>query len=341
MALKRQPKVVELPRRARHRPHRAWRARLTRLEARLTDLELRLAGVERGSFLHRLQVRMRSALVLSVLVHAAVVFGIAFKVPPAPVPVEEQKGLEVVLVNARSEPAPQTPDTLAQHNLDGGGDTDQKRRGRTPLPVVRDQKPDAEVELAMRRVEKLEREARELMTQTMPQTPAETVPPPQNSVAPAEPEAPVRLSATDIMQRSFEIARLEGQIARDMDSQQQRPRRRFVGARTKEYRFARYIEDWRQKIQRVGDLNYPQAARDQRLHGSLVVTVAIKADGSVERVEVNRPSGQSVLDEAARRIVELAAPFGAFPPDIARDTDVLHITRTWTFTPADRFIAEQ
>ena len=126
-----------------------------------------------------------------------------------------------------------------------------------------------------------------------------------------------------------------------MDAHQQRPRRRFVGARTQEYRFARYIEDWREKIQRVGDLNYPQAAREQRLHGSLVVTVAIRSDGSVERVEVNRPSGQSVLDEAARRIVALAAPFGAFPPDIAKDTDVLHITRTWIFTPADRFIAEQ
>jgi protein TonB len=175
----------------------------------------------------------------------------------------------------------------------------------------------------------------------MPQAPVDSVPPQQKSAPAAEPEVPMRLSATDIVQRSFEIARLEGQIARDMDTHQQRPRRKFLGSRTQEYRFARYIEDWRQKIQRVGDLNYPQAARDQRLHGSLVVTVAIRSDGSVERVEVNRPSGQRVLDEAARNIVALAAPFGAFPPDIAKDTDVLHITRTWTFTPADRFVAEQ
>ena len=337
--LKRQLKLVELPRRARHRPHRAWRGPLARLEARLTDLELKLAGVERGTFLHRLQVRMRGALVLSVLVHAAIVFGIGFEVPLKPIAVDDKKGLEVVLVNAKSQSAPRAPDALAQHNLDGGGDTDQKRRARTPLPVVRDQKPDAEMELAMRRVEALEREARELMTQTKPQTPVESVPP--QSVAASQPEAVVRPSATEIMQRSLEIARLEGQIARDMEAYQQRPRRRFVGARTQEYRFARYIEDWREKIQRVGDLNYPQAARDQRLSGSLVVTVAIRSDGSVEGVEVNRPSGKAVLDEAARRIVALAAPFGAFPPDIAKDTDVLHITRTWTFTPADRFIAEQ
>jgi protein TonB len=341
MALKRQPKLVELPRRARHRPHRAWGAPLARLEARLTDLELRLAGVERGTFLHRLQVRMRGALVLSLLLHAAILFGIGFKVPSKPAPADDKKALEVVLVNAQSKSAPRAPDALAQHNLDGGGETDQKRRARTPLPVIRDQKPDAEVQLALRRVEQLEREAHELMTQTLPQPPVESVPPQPKSAAATEPEAPARPSATEILQRSFEIARLEGQIARDMDVHQQRPRRRFVGARTQEYRFARYIEDWRQKIQKVGDLNYPQAARDQRLHGSLVVTVAIRSDGSVERVEINRPSGQRVLDAAARHIVELAAPFGAFPPDIAKDTDVLHITRTWTFTPADRFVAEQ
>ena len=85
------------------------------------------------------------------------------------------------------------------------------------------------------------------------------------------------------MSRSLEIARLEAQIARDWEAYQQRPRRRFIGARTQEFRFARYIEDWRAKVERVGELNYPQAARDQKIYGSLVVTVSIKSDGSLER----------------------------------------------------------
>ena len=93
------------------------------------------------------------------------------------------------------------------------------------------------------------------------------------------------------MQRSMEIARLEAKISRDWDAYQQRPRRRFIGSRTQEYRFARYVEDWRQKIERIGDLNYPQGARDQRLHGRLVVTVAIKADGTVESVDINSAFG--------------------------------------------------
>jgi periplasmic protein TonB len=338
MTLKSPSNVVELPRTGGGRQDAASRGSAVGSTKPLAGMSSRIESVTRNSFFYRLDWRMRSALVLSVLVHAGLMFGIAFKMPLKP-SVDDKQGLEVVLVNAKSRVVPPAPDALAQHNLDGGGDTEQKRRPRTPLPVVRDQKPDAEVELAMRRVEELEREARELMTQTMPAPPVETAPAQQSAVA--QPEAPARPSATEIIQRSFEIARLEGQIARDMDIHQQRPRRKFIGARTQEYRFARYIEDWRQKIQRIGDLNYPQAARDQRLVGSLVVTVAIRADGSVERVEVNRPSGQRVLDDAARHIVELAAPFGAFPPDIAKDTDVLHITRTWTFTPADKFVAEQ
>src|SRR6185369_6670153 len=156
--------------------------------------------------------------------------------------------------------------------------------------------------------------------------------PPAKTVPQSEPEPRPDPQANEILQRSLEIARLEAKISRDWDAYQQRPRRRFVGARTQEYRFARYVEDWRQKIERVGEMNYPQAARDQRMHGSLVVTVAIKADGSVEMVDINRPSGFRVLDDAARRIVQLAAPFSPLPPDITKDVDILHITRTWTFT---------
>jgi protein TonB len=340
MPLKARSNIVEMPRRARHQRHARWQASFGRLEMRVTALELTAAGVERGGFLHRLPTRMRWALMLSVALHVAILFGVVFTPPAAPKPLDVKNNLEVVLVNAKSETAPRSPDSLAQHNLNGGGDTEQKRRVQTPLPAVREEKSDTDLKAAQQRAQALEQEARQLMTQALAPTPVETVPPQQKEVA-AEPQAKALPSATDLMQRSFEIARLEGKIARDMDMHQQRPQRRFVGARVREFRFARYVEDWRQKIQRIGDLNYPQAARDQRLFGTLVVTVAIKADGSVEYIEINRPSGFRVLDEAARRIVELAAPFAAFPPEIAKDTDVLHITRTWTFTPADQFVTDQ
>jgi protein TonB len=162
--------------------------------------------------------------------------------------------------------------------------------------------------------------------------------------APPQPEAQteskVGPNAADIMSKSLEIARLEAQISKDWDAYQKRPRRRFLGARTQEFRFARYIEDWRQKIERVGTLNYPEAARDQKIYGSLQLTVSINPDGSVETIEINRSSGHKILDEAARRIVQLAAPYAAFPSDIAKDTDILSITRTWTFTRSDQLSTE-
>lgn len=99
----------------------------------------------------------------------------------------------------------------------------------------------------------------------------------------------------------------------------------------KDYRYSQYLEDWRRKVERIGAMNYPEEARG-KFFGSLVLSVALRPDGSVDRILVTRSSGNPVLDEAAKRIVTFAAPFAPFPPDIRQETDYLDITRTWTFT---------
>jgi protein TonB len=147
-------------------------------------------------------------------------------------------------------------------------------------------------------------------------------------------------TAQELIEKSLEIQRLEAQIKRDFQSYQERPRKKFVGARAAEYRFAMYVDNWRLKIERIGNLNYPDEARARRLYGSLQLTVGIKPDGEVESVEINRSSGQKVLDQAAMRIVRLASPFDRFPDAIRADTDILYITRTWTFTRGDLLSAE-
>ena len=127
------------------------------------------------------------------------------------------------------------------------------------------------------------------------------------------------------------MARFEGEIARDLDEYNKRPRKKNIGTRVEEYRFARYVEDWRNKVERVGTLNYPEAAKG-KLFGSLILSVTIRSDGSVDKIIIDRPSGHRILDEAARRIVQMAAPYAVFPPDIRRDYEILEITRTLTFT---------
>jgi protein TonB len=92
------------------------------------------------------------------------------------------------------------------------------------------------------------------------------------------------------------------------------------------------VEAWRQKVEGIGSLNFPEEAKAQKIYGSLIMTVSLRADGSIEKLEVSKPSGYKVLDDAARRIVELGAPYAAFTADMKNDTDILEITRTWTFT---------
>jgi protein TonB len=244
--------------------------------------------------------------------------------------------LEIALVNAKSQSKPAKADILAQANLDGGGNTDAQRKAKTPLPALQRAGISGEVAVATQRIEALEIEARELMTRINGAPTPQPVPKPVE--APPEPVA--QPTATELAQRTLEAMRMEARIAKDIETYQMRPKRRFVGARAEEYRFARYVEDWRAKVERIGNLNYPEAARELKLYGSLLITVSIRSDGSVENVEINRSSGQKVLDAAAVKIVEMSAPFAAFPPDIKRDTDVLHITRTWTFTKGDELRSE-
>jgi len=277
---------------------------------------------------------MQVALVVSLAVHITVVIGVGFRLPIVPRWDAPHNVMDVVLVNSKSAARPTKADALAQANLDGGGNTDEKRRASSPFPAVDERDPSREMKAAEARRRQLEAEAQELMTRMKSKTavaPLEVVP---QGAAQADAEA------KDLVQKSLEIARLEAQIRRDYQAYQERPKRKFVGARAQEYRFAQYVDNWRQKIERIGNLNYPSEAKARRIYGRLQLTVAIKADGEVEGIEINRSSGHKVLDQAAIRIVRLAAPFDRFPESIKADTDILHITRTWTFTRADQVLAE-
>jgi protein TonB len=279
---------------------------------------------------------MQVAIVGSIAFHALVVLGLGFKIIPLPKWDAPHNVLDVVLVNSRSATRPDKADALAQANLDGGGNTDEKRRASTPLPAL---DPQREINQELRTLEsrrrELETEARELLTRMKSKATvmqAEAVP---KGVAKAEPEA------RDLVERSVEIARLEAAIRQQHQAYQERPKKRFVGARTQESRVAFYVDNWRQKIERIGSLNYPAQARTPRFFGVLRITVGIKSNGEIESVEVNRTSGHKFLDQAAIRIVNLAAPFDRFPDNLRADTDILYITRTWTFSRGDTTLAPE
>ena len=276
------------------------------------------------------------ALGLSILLHA-VALSIHFKLPDIIRDQYISPPLEVVLVNSKTRAKPAKADVLAQANLDGGGNTDENRRAKTPLPVLKEAEPGAHAKRAAQRVQELEAQQLKMMTQVQA---ANSVTPTEQPKTASAAEAPQpQVSGQDLATTALTIARMEAQISRQTEEYNKRPRRKNIGSRAQEYRFAQYVDDWRSKVERIGNLNYPDDARG-RVYGSLVLTVSIKADGSLEAVEVQRSSGHQILDRAAERIVKMASPYASFPANIQRDTDILVITRTWTFARGDKLFGE-
>ncbi|HTH95180.1 MAG TPA: TonB family protein [Rhodocyclaceae bacterium] len=265
---------------------------------------------------------------ISLLFHA-IVLSLHFHLPDA-LNRAGERALDVILVNSKHSNRPRDAQARAQANLDGGGNTTEDRIAATPLPPsVQDKEGDNLVE-TQRRVAELEAQQRELLTQTKS---TRVIRNNKNSRDP-QPQQTQPMSGADLASNALAIARLEAQISLQTDAYNKLPRKKFIGARTEEYRFAQYVEDWRQKVERIGNLNYPDTARG-RIYGSLLMTITIRSDGSLENVEVTRSSGYKELDEAAKRIVRLAAPYAVFPEAIRRDTDVIEISRVWSFTNDD------
>ena len=279
-----------------------------------------------------LKLPLTGAMIFSIAFHAFALFGVALVLPDPRGATSFLQPLQVVLVNSKSQSRPVQADALAQADLDGGGNTPEDQQAKSMLPNISDDRQFTPEQLA-KRVAELEAETRRMQTRL------------KSDYSVAQPELKKQQSrddstGEDLIRKALEIVRLEAQIDKDNNAYQKMPRRTFIGARTREYRFAQYIEDWRIKVERIGNMNYPEEARRKQIYGKLQLSVSIKANGSVENIEVNRSSGHRILDAAAMRIVRLAAPYAPLPPDIRKDTDILTITRTWTFTSTDRLESE-
>lgn len=276
--------------------------------------------------------RFGVALLFSLMLHAIVILGIGFHfAKPAP----SLPTLDVTLINTSNAEIPKKADFLAQANNAGGGNSDKAHRPGTPfsgpLPVA-----NAGI-------------ARVAM---MPAAPAQ-----QNASGPhiltttghadrrvaderdsrEQPRPEQQVASIPVPQR-LEMARLAQEVRREQQTYARRPRRKYISANTRNVAYAAYQVAWVHRIERIGNLNYPDAARMRHLHGDVMLTVVLGMDGHVRNVTVNRSSGYRVLDDAAIRIVHLAAPFPGIPKE--KDASGHHynelvITRTWQFLPGN------
>src|SRR5688572_18498213 len=269
--------------------------------------------------------RLRVTLMFSLLLHAVFVLGIgfAYEEPAASLP-----ALDVILVNSRADRAVDDPDFLANKSQRGGGEHEEAQRPREPVssPVPKATDGIAPVEL------------RASAPKPQPATPPPVLSGADRSFVvertEGKPEVPKlpQLSGRELVERSLEMARLSAELERRTEQYAKRPRRKFISANTQEYGYAGYMRTWVARVERIGNLNYPDEARERKIEGQLVMTVAVRSDGTVERMDVIQSSGHRLLDDAAQRIVRLSEPFAPLPAT-QDQVDVLHITRTWQFLP--------
>jgi protein TonB len=271
------------------------------------------------------------SLVVSLAVHALVLLGIGFVLPPSPRPPPPVPTLDILLVSKPQPARPEKFDYLAEANQEGGGASEGAEPPQAPVvPPLRRQRARSDEAPAPSGV---------VRSPTVPKAhaPAARAQAPEREAAgQSPPETPEPVSASELITRSLDLARLSESVQESVAAYNRLPRERFISARTSQSAYAAYMEAWRAKVERIGNLNYPEQARRQGLTGDLVLDVALDPDGSVHSVTVLRSSGSHLLDEAAEHIVHLAAPFAPFPEDIRKDTDLLHITRTWRFEHGSR-----
>ncbi|MEM7254598.1 MAG: TonB family protein [Pseudomonadota bacterium] len=303
----------------------------------------------------------------AIAAHALFILGVSFA--PVPKPTKQTMTLDVILVQSQTDDAPDDPDLLAQANQEGGGNSDQMARPSSPLPspltgteatIISASPPTPQS------AGELQNSLSEQPTDTAPTTvltqqqtdvddkaayfPPVPKPRPRQLTQTDPNETIERDTTRDLpspdldapqLAPSHALASLNAEVARKLEAYANRPRKKWITARTKESKYAAYMDEWRSKVERVGNLNYPDSARRDRLSGNLLLDVALRADGTVKDIVIRRSSGHRVLDDAAIRIVRLAAPYSPFPKPMREETDVLHIERTWEFLSNNRLSTGQ
>ena len=274
--------------------------------------------------------RLGATMVLSVLLHAMVILGIGFAVEDA-APV--MPTLDVILTQTKSALTPAQADFLAQAANQGGGEHDKSTRPTAPQAGPLPQPIDGLAPRPLRA-----------------QTPAPSPPPDARVISSTNawetmpsPQPRQEIEVTPLppgqekIDRDIEMARLAAEIQLRSQQYAKRPKRKFVSASTREYAWAQYLRGWVDRVERVGNLNYPDEARRRRIGGLVVISVAVRRDGSVENTRIVQSSNIPMLDNAALRIVKLSEPFAPLPRT-QDDPDVLHVTRTWQFLPGGELV---
>jgi protein TonB len=270
--------------------------------------------------------RLGLTIFLAASIHAVLILGVAFS-PMELANLDAPPSLEVILVQKRSDDRPEKADYLAPISQQGGGESDDRNRPSNPFASteVTDTLGIAPQPIQGGSPEIAEAEKLPLITQLYAKE--------KTQQAERQNESRLKREKNDEkIDYDLEIARLTAELNLAKEAYAKRPKKMVLTANTHEYIPARYMHSWVEKVERIGNLNYPEKAARKKLEGSLMLEVELKWDGSIIEVKLIRSSGHQLLDDAAIRIVELASPFPPFNQDLRKTADHLEIVRTWQFS---------
>ena len=272
--------------------------------------------------------RLSFTFFLAIVLHALLILGVSFKLPERN---STSQTIEITLATHKSLHAPDDADFLAQHNQQASGTLDEakqlttERQSEFADTQVRDVNPVPQQQAAST----LQLKEQQLLTSTAKsnRTAQVELKPDENTE-----QQPQEGMAKDQPLISAEIASLQAKLDKQRQEYAKRPRvRTLTSVSTKESFDAKYLNDWSNRIEQVGNRNYPKEALNRHITGHLRLSVVINPDGTIYEIKVLQSSGQRILDDAARQIVRLSAPFASFPAEIRKQADRLQIIRTWNF----------
>lgn len=269
--------------------------------------------------------RLGMTLFLAAVFHGIVILGITFSISP-PAESESLPALDVILVQTQNHTEAEDAKFLAQVSQQGGGNSEEQSRPTElfTAPSLSNNPGMAMAPSQQQQVSQKQTEQIALLTQQDASHSIDTDDTRQN---PHEVTQINRLN----QERNDKQARLAQELSAQIQSMAEKPRTKYLNSSTREFVPAAYMRQWIDRVERIGNLNYPDQARREKLSGTLILDVVINADGELVKTDLRQSSGHQLLDDAARRIVELAAPYSPFPPKLRKQADVIHITRSWEF----------
>lgn len=268
------------------------------------------------------------SLFIAALLHIVVVLGINFS---APEPEQIDRSIEITLINTPVKNEPKQAKFLAQENQTGAGE--KSKKPEPPPQRLPSEGNSQKQHIAKSSVEQNEpKQAKKLIAQEVgekkitPEKKAETIENDDNRP---------HLSAESLQQQIAQLGteiRLKQQSADDTKI-------KFVNSvSAHKYIAAQYVKDWESKVERTGNLNYPDVAAKKNFSATLTMDVGIKSDGTIYSIRISKSSGNTALDDAAKRIVRMSAPFAPLPSELLKELNVLVITRVWKFSDESGFV---